>query len=79
MIHLSAFSRSTASPADIEPDKRWLGTLLCCLSAVVTTVIIVLVATFLVSSLVSTDDRDIARGESPGIDHTLAGDSGIAD
>jgi hypothetical protein len=52
------------SSVETQPDKRWLGTLLCCLSALVTTVFIVLLAT----AVVSNDDKDIARGDDQGVD-----------
>ncbi len=63
------------SPADIEPDKRWLGTLLCCLSALTTTVFIVLLAT----SLMSNEDRDIARGNGSELNVMAPGSDGGVD
>lgn len=60
---------------ELQPDKRWLGTLLCCLSALVTTMIIVLVAT----SLTATDDRDIARGDGPSMENMTPAHGGIPD
>ncbi len=60
---------------EIEPDKRWIGTLLCCVSALITTVIVILVASFLTSA----DGRDIARGDGPGIENVAPADRGVSD
>lgn len=75
MIHQSASNWATKSPADVEPDKRWLGSLLCCLSALVTTVTIVVVATFLVSA----DDSGFAQDVSQGMNRVVPNGGGIAD
>jgi len=74
MNHPSVSGAPSDVSAKIEPDKRWVGSLLCCLSALVTTVIIVMVATF----LASTNDRDIAQGGSPGIDRMAPADGGVS-
>ncbi len=52
------------SSVEIQPDKRWFGTLLRCLSALVTTVFFVLVTL----SFLSTGDRDLARGQDQAIE-----------
>mgnify|MGYP001142016110 CR=1 FL=1 len=71
----SVSSAESGSPADIEPDKRWLGTLLCCLSALTTTVFIVLLAT----ALIPNDDRDIARGDNPELGVLAPGNEPVVD
>ncbi len=71
----SVSSADSGSPADIVPDQRWLGTLLCCLSALTTTVFIVLLATFLIPD----DNRDIARGDNPELGILAPGSEGIVD
>lgn len=63
MNHPSVSGAPSDVSAKIEPDKRWVGSLLCCLSALVTTIVIVMAASF----LTSTDNRNIAQGNSPGI------------
>lgn len=75
MDHQGVSGEASNSSVEIHADKRWLGTLLCCLSALVTTVVIVLVA----NAFMSTDDRDIARGDSEIIDHALPTSGGIPD
>ena len=63
------------SSVEIQTDKRWLGTLLCCLSALVTTVFFVLVTL----SFMSTDDRDIARGEDQAVEQLSPAGSTVLD
>lgn len=75
MNHQNVSGRLSESPAEIQPDKRWVGTLLCCLSALVTTVLIVLVTT----SFVSPDGRDIARDDSRVFGPMAPADGGVAD
>jgi len=75
MNHQSDLGGLSDCSAEIQPDKRWLGTLLCCLSALVTTMLIVLVTT----SFMSSDDRDIARGDGPFTDSMAPADSHVAD
>lgn len=75
MVHQSISRGLSDCSDDIRPDKRWLGTLLCCLSALVTTVFIALVTT----SLMATADRDIARGDNQIIDRLTPAEGASAD
>lgn len=63
------------SSVEIQPDKRWFGTLLCCLSALVTTVFFGLVTL----SFLSTGDQDLARGEDHAIEQLSPSGSMVRD
>lgn len=75
MDYTSVSGGISDSYARTVPDKRRLGTLLCCLSAIVTTVFIVLMTTFFVSD----DDRDIARGDDRTVDSLSPAGKAIRD
>ena len=75
MTYMCVSEALSDASVETQRDKRWLGALLCCLSALVTTVFIVLVAV----SLTSSDDRDIARGDGQGINRVAPAGGAVRD